>query len=193
MRNIEQKIKTLLSVLKVKDSFTYVHTQRVTELSTMLAEKIELSENQISIIKHGAMLHDIGKIEINRAILNKRGRLTKEEWNVLKQHPVWGAEIAKSINLAKASLSAIMFHHERWDGKGYPYGLKGEEIPLESRIICIADSFDAMTSHRPYRNALTIEQAIHELNRCRGTQFDPYLLDYFIPIISRNKSCFCPF
>ncbi|MDI3534945.1 MAG: hypothetical protein PWQ82_1310 [Thermosediminibacterales bacterium] len=187
MRNIEQKIETLLSVLKVKDSFTYVHTQRVAELSTMLAEKIGLSENQIITIKHGAMLHDIGKIEINRSILNKSERLTKEEWNILKQHPVWGAEIAKSINLVKAGLPAIMFHHERWDGKGYPNGLKGEEIPLEARIICIADSFDAMTSHRPYRNALTIEQAIHELNRCRGTQFDPYLLDYFIPIIKNQK------
>ncbi len=133
-----------------------------------------------------AALHDIGKIAVADSIILKPGKLTPEEWELVKKHPEVGYRIAKSsIDLA-AIADAILTHHENWDGSGYPEGLKGEEIPLVSRIISIVDAYDAMTNDRPYRKAFTREQAIAEIKRYSGTKYDPKLVEVFIKIMDRN-------
>ena len=173
-------IKTLITVINAKDKYTFGHSERVVRYSSVLAEQLGLGEEQVKYIKYGAYLHDIGKIEIGRDILNKKEPLALDEWSLLKCHPQWGADIVKPVNALKQILPQILYHHERFDGGGYPNGLVGTDIPLNARILAIADSFDAMTTVRPYQKARSLNEAVQELLRCSGTQFDPQLVESFI-------------
>jgi len=183
-------IKTLISVINVKDRYTYGHTERVVMYAQLIGEKLRLSEDDMKTLKYGAYLHDIGKINIPEQILNKKMPLTSYEWEVLKQHPVSGVEIISPVEgLAKVK-PVILYHHEHYDGNGYPSGLKGEEIPYLARIMTVVDSFDAMTSNRVYKPKKSFEESIEELRRCKGTQFDPEITEVFIEVLKENRLSF---
>ncbi|ACO86450.1 bifunctional diguanylate cyclase/phosphohydrolase [Clostridium botulinum] len=183
-------IKTLISVINAKDRYTYGHVERVVLYSRLLADKLKLSEEDKKNFIYGAYMHDIGKINISREILNKKMPLAKEEWEILKQHPVNGVEIIKPVSSLQNISDLILHHHERYDGKGYPDKLKGDNIPFLARALTVVDSFDAMTSNRPYNRRKTYEEAIKELKRCSGTQFDSYIAEKFIEVIIENKDSF---
>jgi putative nucleotidyltransferase with HDIG domain len=184
----ESTLSTLYSMAKImdaRDPYTSQHSTRVTSLAIMQAEYLGLSEIDRDILYVSSKLHDIGKVGIPDSILLKPGPLTQEEFSIIKKHPDIGADILKSISIMERETEIIRHHHERYDGKGYPAGIKGDEIPLLSRIIALADTFDAMTSERPYRSALSTKEAIQEITRCKGTQFDPHLAESFIKIIDQ--------
>jgi diguanylate cyclase (GGDEF)-like protein/putative nucleotidyltransferase with HDIG domain len=173
----------LVSTVETRDPYTYGHSKKVNTYAVALAEAIGLSPEDVSKVSTAALLHDIGKIGIPDKVLNKKGKLSKEDWEAIKSHPRLGASIVGSIPNLVPCVSSVLHHHERWDGDGYPEGLKSEEIPLEARILAIADSFEAMTSARPYRPPLSIEEVIKELRQGAGLQFDPKLVEVFIGII----------
>lgn len=183
-------IKTLISVINAKDRYTYGHVERVVLYSRLLADKLKIGEEDKKILIYGAYMHDIGKINISREILNKKMALTKKEWEILKQHPVNGVEIVKPVTSLHNISDIIRHHHERYDGRGYPDNLKGENIPFLARALTVVDSFDAMTSNRPYNRRKTYEEAIEELKQCSDTQFDPYIAEKFIEVIMENKDSF---
>lgn len=162
------------------------HMQNVCNLSLKIAKYICLPQNQIKTLSIAALLHDIGKVKIPKGILNKRGKLTEYEMNIVKQHPQIGAEYLKNIGYDNDIFIAVLQHHERIDGTGYPNGIKGKDICLYARIIAIADSYDAMTNLRTYSKPLSKEQAIKELIRCSGTQFDEYLVAVYRNILVDN-------
>jgi len=172
-------IYALAATVDAKDHYTYGHSKKVSEYAVALSEAVGLPEDRITTIRAAALLHDIGKIGVPDSILNKEGTLTEEEWEQIKAHPQDGVEILRHIINLVNCLPAILHHHERYDGNGYPSGLKGGDIPSEARILAVADAYDAITSLRPYRQRLSPEQAIEELKRCAGTQFDPELVDVF--------------
>ena len=182
-RNGLSAVYSLVSVVEARDPYIYGHSRRVNTYGVALAEAIELSPDEVSKVSTAALLHDIGKIGIPDKVLNKKGGLNEEDWRVVKAHPRLGANIISNIPNLVPCVSIILHHHERWDGGGYPEGLKGEEIPIEARILTIADSFEAMTSARPYRPALSLEQVVKELRQGAGHQFDPQLVEVFIGII----------
>ncbi|SFU72791.1 diguanylate cyclase (GGDEF) domain-containing protein/HDIG domain-containing protein [Alicyclobacillus macrosporangiidus] len=180
---IIRTIKVFLAILNSKDRYTYAHTERDVIYATALARRIGLPEHQIRYLRFGAFLHDIGKVEIPIEVLTKRGPLTREEWQIMKSHVEIGVNIAKPIRSLAPCLPIIRHHHERFDGTGYPDGLKGYDIPLEARILTIADSFDAMTTSRPYQRKRSMEEAFVELRSCAGRQFDPELVEPFIEVV----------
>ncbi|DAB27233.1 TPA: two-component system response regulator [Candidatus Gastranaerophilales bacterium HUM_21] len=173
-------IKLIASALDAKDPYTHGHSLRVTMYSLILAKKLNLDDTTLEEIETAGLLHDIGKIGIPQSILCKPGKLTDEEYEVMKSHPAQAEKMLMGIKKLTVVSNWLRTHHERWDGKGYPYGLKGEEIPISGRIIALADTYDAMTSTRSYRKALSHETAMEEIKRCAGTQFDPVLADLFI-------------
>lgn len=183
-------IKTLISVINAKDRYTYGHSERVVLYSKLLAEKLGLSREDKTNLIQGSFMHDIGKINISKEILLKKMPLTKEEWEILKSHPEEGIEIIKPVKSLEKIIPIIKHHHERFDGTGYPSNLKGEEIPYLSRVLSVVDSFDAMTSNRPYNKRKTYEEAIVELRNFSGTQFDPSIAEKFIEVIEENKEKF---
>ena len=173
-------IKLISSALDAKDPYTHGHSLRVTMYSLILAKALNLDDNTLEEIETAGLLHDIGKIGIPQNILCKPGRLTDEEYEVMKSHPAQAEKMLMGIKKLTVVSNWLRTHHERWDGRGYPNGLKGEEIPISGRIIALADTYDAMTSTRSYRKALSHETAISEIQRCSGTQFDPVLAELFI-------------
>lgn len=180
-------IKTLISVINAKDKYTYGHVERVVHYCRLLGEKLALSETDKKNLIYGAYMHDIGKINISKEILNKRMPLNNEEWEMLKQHSLNGVEILKPVTSLKELSPLILHHHERYDGKGYPNNLKGEDIPYLARVLTVVDSFDAMTSNRPYNTRKSYKEAVEELKKCSGTQFDPYVVDKFTEVIIESK------
>lgn len=179
-------LSALTNAIDAKDSYTRGHSDRVTDLSVRLAKEAKLENSELEKIRLAGMLHDIGKIGIPESILNKPGRLDDQEFEVIKSHPVLGVSILGSVEFLQNVVPIIKYHHERYDGKGYPDKLKGNDIPYLARIVSIADTYDAMTTNRPYRKALTTEESLREIERCKGTQFDPELADLFIQMIQRD-------
>ena len=181
-------IYALAATVDAKDHYTYGHSRKVSDYSVAIAEALNLPSDRIATIRAASLLHDIGKVGIPDSILSKEGPLTDEEWEPVRIHPKLGVEILRHIIDLVNCLPAILHHHEHYDGKGYPSGLKGDSIPLEGRILAIADAYDAMTSPRPYREQLSPQSAIEELRRCAGTQFDPELVELFCTLIESATS-----
>lgn len=178
-------IRAISNALDTKDSYTNGHSLRVTLYSMIIAKELNLSPEYMEEIEIAGLLHDIGKIAMPKSILCKNGKLTDEEFLVMKSHPVRGEKIVINIKKLQKISEWVKAHHEKWDGNGYPDGLKGEEIPLAGRIIALADTYDAMTSTRPYRTALSHETAVSEIRRCSGTQFDPNLAAIFVKVADK--------
>jgi diguanylate cyclase (GGDEF)-like protein len=176
MNELEQQVKIFLS----KDVYTFKHSKRVFSYAVDMAEILELNEEERRLLVLGALIHDIGKLEIPRDILNKKTKLTEDEWGIVKKHVLWGREIVLVTDKFKDLVPLVELHHERYDGKGYPHGLKGQQIPRLSRMLCIIDSFDAMTTERPYQPTKSFAEALQEIKHCSGTQFDPELAGHFI-------------
>ena len=173
-------LHALVTALDTRDSETQGHSLRVVGYTLKLAELLNITDKEeLKIIEYGALLHDIGKIGIPDQILNKPGKLTDEEWKIMKKHPKIGYNILKKIKFLNKSSLIVLYHHERYDGTGYLEGLKGEDIPLGARIFAVADTVDAITSDRPYRKALTFEYALEELIKFKGKQFDPKVVEAF--------------
>ena len=171
---------SLTSAVDAKDPYTCGHSERVALLSRHLAHEAGLSDTEVEQVYMAGLLHDVGKIGVPESVLQKAGKLTAEEFDAMKKHPEIGARILQDVRQIKQIVPGVLHHHERFDGKGYPMGLSGQDIPLMGRIICLADGFDAMTSNRTYRRALPTEVALAEIRRCSGTHFDPALAEAFL-------------
>ena len=172
-----------------KSQETEQHAERLATLSTKVGRRLNLIEKDLGELQLLGILHDIGKIGIDDKILNKPGKLSEEEWTVMKRHPEIGYRIARASHKLARIADYIISHHERWDGKGYPKGLKGNDIPLLSRIISVADAYDAMTEDRVYRKAMSKEEAITEIRRNAGFQFDPVIANIFIESVLCEEAC----
>ncbi|MBN1554554.1 MAG: HD domain-containing protein [Phycisphaerae bacterium] len=173
-------LQSLTESIDAKDPYTCGHSRRVAEISRRMAEAIGLEPQRVQQIYLAGLLHDVGKIGVPEAILCKTGKLTDKEYKIIQQHPSIGAKILRRIRNLEPIISGVISHHERMDGRGYPNGLSGENVPLEGRILGLADSWDAMTSQRTYRQAMSLQKAEEEIRRCAGTQFDPKLVDLFL-------------
>lgn len=180
--------KALAQAIEAKDPYTHGHSERVMEYAVQIAQKLDLPEEEKELLKYAAMLHDIGKIGVRGIVLNNPNGLTNEEYDEIKKHPAVGEGIIQPIELLQPIRQFIKHHHEWYNGKGYPDGLSGENIPLGARILAVADAYDAMKSDRPYRKALTEETAIQELKRGSSTQFDPKIVEIFLEILKTIKS-----
>lgn len=179
-------VKILRNIVEYKDTYTIRHSFRVSKYSILIGKYMKLSRSNLKILKLGGMFHDIGKISTPNSILLKNSALTNNEYLQIKAHPLIGSHILFPAKIYSKVIPIIKFHHERYDGNGYPSKLKGDAIPLFARITSIADTFDAMTSKRNYRDALPLETVISEFKRCRGRQFDPKLTDVFLNIIKNH-------
>jgi diguanylate cyclase (GGDEF)-like protein/PAS domain S-box-containing protein len=179
-------INAIINTLHEKNEREEKHSQRVSELCKNIGKEIGLSEREIQELKTAGLLHDIGKIAVDENILNKPGKLTEREWQEIRQHPEKGYRILSTVNDMSEIAEHVLFHHERWDGRGYPKGLKGKEIPLQSRILSVADAYDAMISKRSYRSKLEEKTAIEELRKNANLQFDPEIVKVFIEKVIRE-------
>lgn len=186
IKDLQQIVDAFAAALDAKNSSMCGHSQRVAVISLAIAKALQLSEAEQQTIYMGAQLHDIGKIGIPDSILNKTGKLTDYEFNRIKEHPVIGNTIVQKVKVFEPICDIIRFHHERYDGNGYPDGLSGKDIPLGARIVAIADSFDAMTMPRPYRHSLNHCQALEEIIRCSGSQFDSALVAVFVKMFRES-------
>jgi HD-GYP domain-containing protein (c-di-GMP phosphodiesterase class II) len=175
-------IQGLANAIEARDHYTVGHAYRVTRIALAMADRLGWSPKQQQYTEMGGILHDIGKIGIEDAILRKKGPLTAEEFQKMRLHPEYGARILNDIEFLKPALPYVLFHQERWDGKGYPFQLKGEDIAVEGRLLAVGDAFDAMTSQRPYRGSFSLDEALEELRQNRGKQFDPEMVDVFFEI-----------
>jgi len=181
-------ITTLVLTEEAKDPYVRGHSKRVTRCAIEMAEELGLAESERKIIERAGMLHDIGKVGISDAVLHKPGKLNDEEWTIIKKHPQRGAEILEPLQFLKEERDMICHHHERVDGKGYPDGLKGGEIPLGARILAVADTFDAMNSERSYRKPLSEDVIISELKKACGNQLDPRIVTAFLDLLKKKPS-----
>jgi putative two-component system response regulator len=173
-------VRSLALALDARDHYTRGHSEWVAKYSVQIAKTMNCSEQDLEKLELAALLHDVGKIGVKDSILRKPAKLTQEEFAAVQRHPLSSAEIIQPVAYLRELVPAVRHHHERFDGKGYPDGLTGESIPFSARILTVADSFEAMTSDRPYRKALSFEKAMAEIRRCRGTQFDPAIVDAFL-------------
>lgn len=175
-----QVISALAGAIEARDWYTAGHTDRVSKMAEVVASNLGWSDQKMIELRHGSTLHDIGKIGVPDSILNKPGRLTEYERKIMMKHPEMGVKIIEGIDFLKGAIPYLLYHHERYDGAGYPMGLAGEDIPIEGRILAVADTVDAILSDRPYRKGASPEQAISELIKHKGTQFDPKIVDIFL-------------
>jgi len=173
-------VKVLAEAIDAKDPYTRGHSDRVKRMSLAIAKKMGFSEERLENLEYGALLHDIGKIGIKDEVLQKQAPLSSEEYQYIQEHPLIGVKIVEGVEFFKDKIPMIRHHHEHYDGNGYPDGLAGEAIPLEARIISLPDAFDAMTSTRPHRNIMPLQNVLAELEKFKGKQFDPKVLDIFI-------------
>ena len=181
-----ESIETLRYTVEAKDTYTRGHSDRVSEYSVLIGKKLGLDDTNIRNLQLGGLFHDIGKIGVPDTILQKDSKLTDDEYSQIKQHPNIGVHILSNATIFKDILPIVEHHHERYDGNGYPSRLKGEDIPYLARIAAVADTFDAMTSKRAYRDSLPMDVVIAEFERCKGTQFDPAIADAFLDILKNN-------
>ena len=182
-----QTVSTIAHALDAKDGYTQGHSTRVSIYAATIARELGLSEKEVDNISSVALLHDIGKIGVPDSVLNKPGKLTEEEFDLMKLHPSVGGEILKDIDTIPGIEIGTRYHHERYGGGGYPSGLKGESIPYIARIIAVADAYDAMTSNRVYREHLSEDEVINELERCSGTQFDPIIASATVRLLKEGR------
>ncbi|HEY8530175.1 MAG TPA: HD-GYP domain-containing protein [Paenibacillaceae bacterium] len=183
-------VRALVLATESRDPYTAGHNFRVTLYALKIGEELGLSPTQMRALAQGTIVHDVGKIRIPDAILNKPGKLTPEERSIIEQHPVVGYEICRRLGFMKEELDIIRYHHERWDGTGYPDGLAGERIPLLARVVAVADVYDALTSHRAYRPAWTHEQTLELIRQGRGTHFDPQCVDAWLRVCAREPKVY---
>jgi len=173
-------VKVLVEAIDAKDPYTRGHSDRVTRMSLKIAFQFGFAEDRLESLEYGALLHDIGKIGIKDEVLQKPGALNSEEYQYIQEHPLIGVKIIEGLDFFKDKIPMIRHHHEHYDGSGYPDGLLGAAIPLEARIIAVPDAFDAMTSARPHRGMMSLQDVLMELEKCKGTQFDPKILEIFL-------------
>ncbi len=173
----EATIRSLIQAVETKDAYTRGHSERVARGSVLIGRRIGMREDRVASLRYAGMLHDVGKLGVPTTVLQKAGRLTDEEFASIQLHPVRGREITRDLEFLGEAIEGIYHHHERIDGRGYPLGLKGSEIPEFARVIAVADAFDSMTTTRSYRGARSIEDAVEELRRCKGSQFDPVMVE----------------
>lgn len=183
-----QTIQALAAAIAARSSYTRYHCEKVADITAGVVARMGFDLARVRLAHLCGTLHDIGKIGVSEAILEKPGPLTVEEYDVVKRHPLIGAEILSHIESFQHIVLIIRHHHERWDGNGYPDGLQGEEIPLLSRVIAVADTFDAITSDRSYRPRRSVQEAVAEIERCAGTQFDPQIVNVFLAMM-REEGC----
>jgi diguanylate cyclase (GGDEF)-like protein/PAS domain S-box-containing protein len=186
-QNLAEAIFAFAKTIELKDHYTGEHVENTVKYATELAKALNLSKEETELVKQASMLHDLGKVGISENILLKKSKLTKKEYEEIKKHPQIGADIIRPIQYLREIIPFIFYHHERWDGKGYPSGIKGEEIPVGARIIALADVYQALTSDRPYRKAYSKKKAIEIIEEGAGTQFDPTIVDIFLKILSKEK------
>lgn len=179
-------IRSLAETIDAKDPSTRGHSDWVSKYALMIGRALDFDEERLESLKYAGYLHDIGKIGIPDELLGKSTQLSTEEWRLMKKHPIVSSKILEPVQISAEIKETVRHHHERFDGKGYPYGLSGNAIPIESRILAVADSFEAMTSSRPYRKGLSDEQAVTELRRCAGSQFDPAVVEAFLKSLGRG-------
>jgi putative nucleotidyltransferase with HDIG domain len=181
-------LSMLTRAIEARDPYTRGHSSRVTDLAEAVARALGWSEERIASLRVGGPLHDIGKLAVSDEVLCKEGRLDDDELAQIREHPKIGAKLLLRVTTLREAIPYVLYHHERWDGTGYPSGKRGEEIPVEARVLAIADAFDAMTSDRPYRNALSREEALAEVERCAGTQFDPKIARVFLEVFGHDTA-----
>lgn len=180
-------LKSLLVALKTRDAETYDHSKRTVRLSLLLGTECGLDLSEMRSLEFGALLHDIGKIGVPDNVLRKPGKLNDFEWAMMRRHPSLGQEILRGLSFLDDARTIVAQHHEKWDGSGYPLGLRGEEIDLSARVLFVADAFDAMTSDRVYRPAKSYKAALAELDACAGTHFDPQVITAFHDFLRRSR------
>ncbi len=185
-RAYEATVGALCQAVETKDFYTRGHSDRVSRGSVMIAREIGMRGERVEAIRYAGMLHDVGKLGVPTKVLQKTGKLTEEEYAAIQLHPMRGLDIVREIGFLDEALAGIMHHHERIDGRGYPMGLAGDEIPEFARVLAVADAFDSMTSTRSYRGARRVDEAIEELRKWSGTQFDPAFVDAFVAALSRE-------
>jgi putative nucleotidyltransferase with HDIG domain len=181
-----ESVEVLRYTVEAKDPYTRGHSDRVSEYSVLIGEKLGMSEEELRILRIGGLFHDIGKIGIPDAILLKESKLTDDEYSQIKNHPTIGAHILQNATIFKDMLPIVKHHHEKYDGTGYPGRLKGEDIPFMARIAAVADTFDAMTSKRSYRDPLSLDIVKAEIEKCSGSQFDPEIAKVFLDILNND-------
>jgi HD-GYP domain-containing protein (c-di-GMP phosphodiesterase class II)/putative methionine-R-sulfoxide reductase with GAF domain len=182
-----ETIRSLAQALEARDAYTKGHSERVTRYALETSREMGLSEHSYKVIRYAGLLHDIGKIGISDSILHKRLKLTDEDWEAIRNHPLFGDSILGPLKFLQEAQAIVLRHHERYDGSGYPGHLKGDEIPLEARIIAVADAYDAMTSDRPYRTAMDHHTAVKELEKASGRQFDPAVVEAFLAVVDKVR------
>jgi putative nucleotidyltransferase with HDIG domain len=175
------------AALDLRDKETEGHTQRVTKITVKLAESMGFNQEELVQVRRGALLHDIGKMGVPDRILHKPGKLDEEEWKIMRMHPVHAYQMLKEIAYLHEALDIPYCHHEKWDGAGYPRGLKGEEIPLEARIFAVVDIYDALTSDRPYRQSWTREETLSYIRGLSGNHLDPQVVGAFLKMMSKEE------
>jgi putative two-component system response regulator len=189
LHDVEESYETsmimLANAIELQDEYTGGHVERVMEMAIDVARMLGWNDTQIRPLRFGAILHDIGKIYIPESILRKPSRLTADEWNVMKQHTIIGEDLLRPIDYLQSALPIIRWHHERWDGLGYPDGLAGEQIPLSARIVSVVDCYDAMTTDRAYHTAASHEDALEEIRRSVGIRYDPVVVDAFLGAVKK--------
>jgi HD-GYP domain-containing protein (c-di-GMP phosphodiesterase class II) len=182
-KDIFNSIRTLTMVINAKDKYTYGHSERTMQLAARFAEKVMMSAESTTELIYSSLLHDIGKIEIARDIHNKPAKLNSSEWEILKSHPRWGADIIRPLKSFQGIVEIVLYHHENYDGSGYPKGIQGLEIPYGARVLRIIDSFDAITTNRPYKPGMNKEQAIEELGKFSGIHYDSAIFQQFAEMV----------
>jgi HD-GYP domain-containing protein (c-di-GMP phosphodiesterase class II) len=180
-------LAALSQAIEARDPYTRGHSERVSSLAQVVARRLGWKSSRLAALRVGALLHDVGKLNLDEVVLRKKGPLDEREYGEIKRHPLAGARLIRGVEALRPALPYILFHHERWDGRGYPTGRSREQIPTGARIVAVVDAFDAMISGRPYRPPLSIQAAITEVRRGAGTQFDPGVVTAFLEAWSAGE------